>query len=115
MVKIIEKIVDNVAVCAIEGKLSGFEGQGQIQEKIRDLLDRKINKIVLDLSKVSWIDSTGLGELIASLSSTKKQDDGNLVLANIQAPVQSLLRMTNLTQIFDLYENTTDAIAALNK
>jgi anti-sigma B factor antagonist len=114
MVKIIDRNVNDVAVCAIEGKLSGFEGQGQIQEKIHELIEQKRNLIVLDLSKVSWIDSTGLGELIASLSSTKKHD-GNLVLSNIQAPVQSLLKMTNLTQIFDIYEDVETAVVEIKK
>jgi len=114
MVKIIEKMVGDVAVCTIEGKLSGIEGKGQIQDKIRELMDRDISKIALDLGKVNWIDSTGLGELIASLSSIKKVD-GNMVLSNIQAPVQSLLKMTNLTQIFDTFETVEDAITALNE
>jgi len=112
MIKIIEKSVDDVTVCTIEGKLSGIESKGQIQEKIRELMGKKIVKIVLDLSKVNWIDSTGLGELIASLSSIKKQE-GNMVLSNMQAPVQSLLKMTNLTQIFDTFDTVEDAVKAL--
>ena len=109
MIKIIEKTVDDVAVCAIEGKLSGIEGRGQIQEKVHDLIDRDLKYVILDLSKVNWIDSTGLGDLIASLSSIKKKD-GNMVLTNIQAPVQSLLKMTNLTQIFDTFDNVERAL-----
>ncbi len=114
MIKINEKIVDTVAVCTIEGKLSGIEGKGQIQDQIRDLIERGVLSVVLDLSKVSWIDSTGLGELIASLSSLKKKD-GNLVLSNLQSPVQSLLKMTNLTQIFDVYDDFEGAVAELSK
>ena len=113
MIKVIDRTKDDVAIIIIEGKLSGFEGKGKIQDKIRDLIDNKINKIVIDLSKVSWIDSTGLGELIASLSSVKK-DGGNLVLSNIQSPVQSLLKMTNLAQIFDTYESVDQAITEIS-
>lgn len=114
MIKILEKMTNEVAVCAIEGKLSGIEGKGKIQDKIRDLMDRNVTRVVLDLGKVNWIDSTGLGELIASLSSIKKKD-GNLVLSNIQAPVQSLLKMTNLTQIFDTYETVEQGVAAFDE
>ncbi len=114
MIKIIDEIIDQVAVCKIEGKLAGLDGKGKIQEKVRELIDNKIVIIVLDLSKVNWIDSTGLGELIASLSSTKNKD-GNLVLTNLQGPVQSLLKMTNLNQIFDIYENVEEALTKLNK
>jgi len=115
MVKIVEKSRGEVTICMIEGKLSGFEGKGVIQEKIRELMDRDANKIVLDLSKVNWIDSTGLGELIASLRSISKKDGGNMVLSNLQTPVQSLLKMTNLTEIFDVYETFDDAIKAFEE
>ena len=114
MIKIIEKTVDDVAVCAVEGKLSGIEGKGQIQEKIRELIENNVVKVVLDLTKVNWIDSTGLGELIASLSSAKNKG-GNMVLANLQDPVQSLLRMTNLDEIFDTYDTVEDALDKLKK
>jgi anti-sigma B factor antagonist len=114
MIKIIDEIIDQVAVCKIEGKLAGLDGKGKIQEKVKELIDNKIVIIVLDLSKVNWIDSTGLGELIASLSSTKNKD-GNLVLTNLQGPVQSLLKMTNLNQIFDIYENVEEALTKLKK
>ena len=115
MVKIVEKSIGEVTICVIEGKLSGFEGKGLIQEKIRELTSRNANKIVLDLSKVNWIDSTGLGELIASLSSIKKTEGGNMVLSNLQAPVQSLLKMTNLTEIFDVYESYEDAVKSFEE
>ncbi len=112
MLKIIERTRNDVVICKIEGKLSGIEGKGKIQDKVRDLIERKLTQVVLDLSKVNWIDSTGLGELIASLSSLKKHD-GIMVLSNIQAPVQSLLKMTNLNQIFDIHEDVEDAVKAL--
>ncbi|MFQ5639179.1 MAG: STAS domain-containing protein [bacterium] len=109
MIKIVDKSTQEVSVFALEGKLTGLEGRGIIQDKVRDSIKSKMNKIVLDMSKVTWIDSTGLGELIASLSSIKK-NDGNLVLTNIQAPVHSLLKMTNLNQIFETFETVEDAV-----
>jgi len=112
MVKILEKIIEGVAVCKIEGKLSGFEDKGVVQNKIRDLLSKDVKNVILDLSKVNWIDSTGLGELIASLSSIKKED-GHMVLANIQGPVRSLLKMTNLNQIFEIFEDVDEALSNL--
>ncbi|MFQ5676594.1 MAG: STAS domain-containing protein [bacterium] len=114
MIKIIEKQIEDVAVCTIEGKLAGLDGKGKIQEKVHDLIENKIVKVILDLAKVNWIDSTGLGELIASLSSAKNKD-GNLVLANLQDPVQSLLKMTNLDEIFETYENVELALEKLKK
>jgi anti-sigma B factor antagonist len=115
MIKIIEKTVDKLVVLSLEGKLIGIEGRGVIQDKVRDAVAKgKVKHVVLDLSKVMWIDSTGLGELIASLSSLKKSDS-SMVLASLQAPVQSLLKMTNLDQIFEVYDTVESAIAKLNK
>jgi anti-sigma B factor antagonist len=112
MIKIIDKTVEGVAIYSLEGKLAGLEGRGMIQEKVHEAINNKIKHVILDLSKVMWIDSTGLGELIAALSSIKK-NDGNLVLTNIQAPVQSLLKMTNLNQIFDMFDSVEQALAKL--
>ena len=109
MIKVIDKTTDAVAVLVLEGKLTGLEGRGVIQEKVRESTKGKIDNVVLDLHRVTWIDSTGLGELIASLSSIKKKG-GNLVLTNIQSPVQSLLKMTNLDQIFQTYGSVEEAV-----
>ncbi|NIV95394.1 anti-sigma factor antagonist [candidate division KSB1 bacterium] len=83
-----------------------------IQKKVRESIEKQLNNVVLDMSKVTWIDSTGLGELIASLSSAKNSN-GSLVLANIQAPVESLLNMTNLTQIFETFDSVEEALSKL--
>lgn len=115
MIKIKQRTLDgDVAVLRLEGKLSGLEGRGLIQDRLKKINQdtKEVKNIILDLEKVSWIDSTGLGELIASLSSVKK-NGGNMVLANIPGPVNSLLSMTNLNQIFDTYENIDTALAEL--
>jgi anti-sigma B factor antagonist len=112
MMKINDKIVEDMGVLSLEGKLSGIDCAGIIQEKIQALSKKKIKNFILDMSQVNWIDSTGLGELIASLSSTKKKG-GNLVLTDIPGPVQSLLEMTNLMQIFDTYLDVEKALSAL--
>ncbi|MFQ5707904.1 MAG: STAS domain-containing protein [bacterium] len=116
MIKIYDRIVEeDIVVMSLEGKLSGLQGRGAIQEKLKRLSEDKKNKVknvILNLSRVSWIDSTGLGELIASLSSIKKMG-GNLVLADIPGPVESLLKMTNLHQIFDTYDDVETALGDL--
>ena len=64
------------------------------------------------MSQVKWIDSSGLGELISSLSTAKKIG-GNLVLTNMPGPVQSLLKTANLIQIFDTYVDVEQALGEL--
>jgi len=112
MMKINDKIVDNVVVLSLEGKLSGIESKGKIRDRILKLTSKKIKNIIIDMSQVKWIDSSGLGELISSLSTTKKSG-GNFVLTNIPGPVQSLLKTSNLIQIFDTYVDVEQALGIL--
>lgn len=112
MMKISEKVLEDVVVLSLEGKLTGIESMGTIQERIRKLTTKQIKNVILDMSQVKWIDSTGLGELIAALSTTQK-NGGNLVLTKIPDPVKSLLKMTNLIQIFDTYDEVEQALGNL--
>lgn len=114
MLKIKKSSIDNIGVITLVGKLSGIDCTGTIQEKVKEINSKeKIKNFIVDMSKVKWIDSTGLGELIATLSSLQKQG-GNMVLVNIPSPVQSLLKMTNLDQIFDIFNNMDEAVASFN-
>lgn len=115
MLKIKHDIADGVWVLTLEGKLAGLEGRNVVQDKLKSLKKETKSKgehVVLDLGRVSWVDSTGLGELIAALSSVNK-NGGKLVLANIPGPVQSLLNMTNLSEVFEVYDDLEEAVAKL--
>lgn len=104
--------MENVVVLSLEGKLSGSDNRGKIQDKVHEFTSKKKNYVIIDLSHVKWIDSTGLGELISSLSTAKK-NGGNLLLTHIPNPVKSLLKMTNLDQIFDTYDSVEHALEGL--
>jgi anti-sigma B factor antagonist len=67
--------------------------------------------IVLDLTAVTFIDSSGLGALISSL---KSMGDGDLVISGARATVASMFKLTRMDKVFRMYENTDAAVAALS-
>ena len=72
--------------------------------------DEKAN-VILNLSKVNMMDSSGLGVLVSSYTTVQKKD-GRLVLAGLGKGLQNLIAITKLTRVFDIYEDEDTAIAS---
>jgi anti-sigma B factor antagonist len=106
-----EQMKDDVAVLELKGKLMGGPETMAIHEKIKELIGRGHNKVVINLSKVAWMNSTGLGALMSSLTSLKNAD-GDLKLVGVTEKVKSLLMVTKLITIFDHFDTEEQAIAA---
>jgi anti-sigma B factor antagonist len=110
--KIKEKIESHVAILSLSGKMMGGPETTQLHDRIRSLINDKIIKVVIDLRGVKWINSSGLGVLMAT-HTTLKNAGGELKLANVTEKVESLLMITQLMRIFDTYESIDRALAAL--
>ena len=106
-----ERVVNGVSVLDLSGKIVLGEGDGQIRDRIKDLLADGQKKILLNLGEVNYIDSAGLGALISSYTTTKRQG-GNLKLVNLTRRIQDLLAITKLITVFETYENEAEAIAS---
>jgi anti-sigma B factor antagonist len=106
-----ERVVESVSILDLSGKIVLGEGDVQIKERIRDLLSDGQRKILLNLGDVSYIDSAGLGSLISSYATTKREG-GQLKLVNLTKRVQDLLAITKLITVFDTYENEKEAVAS---
>ncbi|MBC8185662.1 STAS domain-containing protein [candidate division KSB1 bacterium] len=104
-----EKEIDGVVLLELSGKLMGGPDATLLSEKLHDLVDQKKTKVVADLGKVSWMNSSGLGILIGGLT-TMRNSDGDLKLINVTGKIESLLIITKLIKIFDSYENVDDAV-----
>ncbi|MFQ5772455.1 MAG: STAS domain-containing protein, partial [bacterium] len=102
-----------VAVLALKGKLMGGPETTAIHQKVKDLVGNKVNKIVIDLGKVKWMNSSGLGALMGSLTTTKNAG-GELKLANVTEKVKSLFMITKLVTIFETFEGVDKAIESFN-
>jgi anti-sigma B factor antagonist len=109
--KIKEKIEGDVAVLQISGKLMGGPETQELHDHIKGLIADNIKKIVIDLSKVKWMNSSGLGVLMASYT-TVKNKGGELKLANVTEKVNNLLMITQLITIFKTFETVERAVAS---
>lgn len=106
--------VDGVTIVDLGGRITlGDTSSGKLRETIREVLSRGDKKIVLNLGDVSYIDSSGLGELVSSYTTASNQG-GKVKLLNLQKKVQDLLQITKLYTVFDTYENEADAVLSFS-
>jgi len=106
-----EKMQGDVAVVALKGNLMGEPDTTEVREKVYSLLQDDVKKIVLDLGKVKWMNSSGLGSLIAAMTSVKNKG-GDMRLANITEKVESVFMITQLIKVFKTYETVDRAVAS---
>jgi anti-sigma B factor antagonist len=105
-----ERVVDGVSVLDLSGKIVLGEGDGQVRDRIKDLLSDGQRRILLNLGEVNYIDSAGLGALISSYTTTKREG-GQLKLVNLTKRIQDLLAITKLITVFDTYDDEKEAIS----
>ncbi len=98
-----------VAVLALKGKLMGGPETTAIHDKVKDLVENKVNKIVIDLGKVKWMNSSGLGALMGSLT-TARNSGGDVKLAKVTEKVKSLFMITKLITIFETFDGVDEAV-----
>jgi anti-sigma B factor antagonist len=108
-----ERIVDDVTVLDLKGKMTLGEGDELLKDKINSLVSQGHSKIVLNLEAVPYIDSAGLGEIVRTYTSISRQG-GKLKLLNVSKRIQDLLVITKLITIFDSYENEGEAVASFS-
>ena len=106
-----EKIHGDVAVLTVSGNLMGGEETHEITEKVKSLLNDEVKKVVLDLGKVKWMNSTGLGSLIESRRLITEQD-GTLKISNVTEKIKSLLIISQILNLFETYETVDRALAS---
>jgi anti-sigma B factor antagonist len=101
--------VGNVTVLDIDGNLRIGEGSTVLQKAIRGLLQEGQTRILLNLSRVDYIDSSGLGELVAGHVAMGKRG-GQIKLLHLTLRVRELMTITKLLTVFDAYEDEAEAI-----
>ncbi|MBN2225731.1 MAG: STAS domain-containing protein [candidate division Zixibacteria bacterium] len=109
--KMTEETKGDVAIIKLKGKVMGGPDATLFHGKLHEFVNGGQKKIVVDLSKVEWMSSVGLGMLISALT-TMKNAGGQLILANITEGIQNLLTITRLVTIFKACDSIDDAIAA---
>ena len=106
--------VDSVIVIDVSGRITLGEGCAQLRELIRDQLSKGNKQILLNLADVTYIDSSGIGELVSAYTAVSNQG-GQLKLLNLTKKVHDLLQITKLYTVFDIHDDEAKAIASFQK
>lgn len=101
--------VDGVTIVDMSGRITLGEGSVILRDSIKELLGSGQKKILLNLGNVSYIDSSGIGELVSAFTSVRNQG-GELKLLKLTKKVHDLLQITKLYTVFDVKDDEADAI-----
>ncbi len=112
--KIKKSEVDGVAVFEVSGEMYGGPDNMALIDKVTELIKEKKLDLVIDLSKVKWISSTGLGILVSARSRFAKEG-GVVKLCNPNDRVLGILQVTRLNLIFDVYPSLKEAVKSFKK
>jgi anti-sigma B factor antagonist len=104
-----ERVVDDVTILDLKGKMTLGEGDELLKDKISSMVSQGKKKILLNLEAVPYIDSAGLGEIVRTYTSISRQG-GRLKLLNVSKRIQDLLVITKLITIFDSYDGEDEAV-----
>ena len=106
-----ERDAGDVSILDLSGKVTIGEGSVQLREAVRKLLDSGKKKILLNLGDVSYVDSSGIGELVSSYTTTNNTG-GQLKLLNLTKKIQDLLMITKLLTVFETYDSEEAAVSS---
>ena len=109
--KATSRSADGVEIIKLEGKITIGSGDTQLREVISNALNSGKQKILLDMSGVTTIDSSGIGELVGSYTTVTNRG-GKLKLLHLPAKLNELLHVTQLITVFEVYENEAEALAS---
>lgn len=108
-----QRTVGEVTILDLSGKITIGAGNVQLREAVKKLLDGGNKKILLNLGDVSYVDSSGIGELVSSFTTTSNVG-GNLKLLNLTKKIQDLLAITKLLTVFETFTNEDEALKSFN-
>ena len=111
-VKLTTRQVGDVTVIDASGRITLGEGSSTFRDAIRDMTAKGNKKLLLNLGDVSYIDSSGLGELVSSYT-TVRNKGGDVKLLKLTSKTRDLLQMTKLLTVFDVYDDEGKAITSL--
>lgn len=104
----------NCAVIEFKGNVMGGPDAVSLNEKLHDLIEEGKTNVVVNLSKVGFMNSSGLGMLIGGLTTMRKAG-GDLRIANATDKIESLLVITKLITVFKHYKSLDEAVASFEE
>jgi anti-sigma B factor antagonist len=109
--KITVRETADTAILDMSGRITLGEGLGDLRDSIREALSGNRKRIILNLAEVSYIDSSGLGQLIGSYA-TVNDRGGQMKLVSLQKKVVDLMQITKLLTVFETYDSEAAALAS---
>lgn len=107
------RVANDVTVLSCSGDIRLGEGTSLFRNTLRELIKEGRKKIVLDLHGVSYLDSTGIGELVGGYTSAQASG-ARIVMAQLPQKVQALLRITRLITVFEIHDTEDSALKSLS-
>ncbi len=107
--KLSQREINDVVILEPKGKIMGGPDATLLHDKLHELIKDGKKKVIVDLAKVDWMNSTGLGILISGLT-TMRNNGGELKLANVTDKIESLLTITKLITVFENYDSLEEAL-----
>ena len=104
---------NGVTILDIHGKITIGEGSAEIRNTVRDLLQAGKKKILLNLGDVSYVDSSGIGELVSSFTTVTNQG-GALKLLHLTKKLRELLAITKLLTVFESFDDEEVAVGSFS-
>lgn len=110
-VKLTARQVGDVTVLDAAGRITLGEGSSTFRDTIKDLVSKGNKKILLNLGDISYIDSSGIGEMVSGFTSVSNAG-GQLKLLNLTKRVQDLLQITKLYTVFEVFDDEAQALSS---
>jgi anti-sigma B factor antagonist len=107
------RTIGEVHILDCSGKITLGDGTMVVRNAVKDIVNRGGKKILLNLAGVSYIDSSGVGELVSSYT-TVTSHGGQLILMNLTGKIRELLTITKLLTVFHVFDNEPAALASFS-
>src|SRR5947208_15148270 len=111
--QITERLVGDVMVLDLKGKITLGEGDELLKDKVNSVVSQGYRKIVLNLAAVPYLDSAGLGQVVRAYTTVSRQG-GSLKLLNLTKRITDLLSITKLLTVFETFDSESDAVRSFS-
>ena len=109
-----KQMVGDIVVLNLSGKIMGGPDHEKFQNEIKTLIAEGHVDILLNMAKVNWVNSTGLGILVSAFHTLKK-NGGQLKICNVSDRIDNILNVTQLKLVFETYADLDEALASFNQ
>ncbi len=101
-------------ILTLKGQFVGGDETDELRQTIKNIADQKKRNLIIDLDKVSYLNSTALGVLISAHAHFAKKE-GKIVLCNVGKSIENLFVITKLTLVFPIFDSREEAIKSISE